>query len=391
MPALCILCGKQPPIENSHVVPNFVIKRLKAGNPLKTLVHSDALTKAFQDGWKGDYLCQTCEGNFSKYENWFCKNIYDPWTAGKEVDVSYTEELGLFASSLAFRYIHYASEQNPSKPMPKALRDLNDDLRSALNANDLAGLRACSYLQFLAPVDTLEQFPPGINTYLFEAIDGKLFTYEVMGFTNTGLPVSDETFWITYVKLPGMFILTSLFDRRKATCCLAEPVGHRISRTGILRSSAHTGNTSQFVNDIFVERTKEIQADYGRMPLKRLRRSLERISKTPNPEDFRAYQNYKERYEITGNAPPEGFWLTRQLAPARRSNSRACFINRTFHLDGRLLKVFRCTLKISHHTTQLERLAQHVITRRLKLLQRVLHRFFSTLTFSLFCHVFYKR
>jgi hypothetical protein len=282
MPSLCILCNHNPPIENSHIVPNFVIKRLKAGNPLQTLVHSNALNKTFQDGWKGNYLCKTCEGKFSKLEGWFCGTIYDPYLAGTAIKVNYTEQLGLFAASLAFRYLRFGFEQNPSKPVPPRLRELDEDLRAALDSGSLSNLRANSYLQFLAPVTSIKTFPPGINTYLFEAIDGSAFPWCI--------PPTEE-YWVVYVKLPGMFFLTSLLDldRIRVPGGLA---GHQIQPAGILESKVQSGNLSVLVSDTFREKALEIQADYERMPASRLKRNMEKISKTPNKEQSRAHQTY---------------------------------------------------------------------------------------------------
>lgn len=288
MPALCILCGKNPSIKGSHIVSKFVVRRLKQGNPIGTLVHSDNVNRTFQDGWKRAYLCEVCEGQFSKYEDWFCRKVYDPMTEGTLREIDYSAELGLFAASLAFRYLWYALETDFHKSPSLGLLDLEKDLREALKADNLAQLKARSYIQFLAPVETGNQFPPGINSYLFEAIDGKVFEYGLR--TIAGEP--REQFWVIYVKLPGVFFLTSLLDRNQITCGFGEKLLHRILETGNLKTANHTGNENQMVNDIFIQRTFEIQADYEKMSPGRLERNREKIENTPDLEGYRAHQTH---------------------------------------------------------------------------------------------------
>lgn len=288
MPALCILCGKNPPIKGSHIVSKFVVRRLKQGNPLGTLVHSDNVNRTFQDAWKRDYLCEVCEGQFSKYEDWFCRRVYEPMTEGAPCEVDYSAVLGLFVASLAFRYLWYALEIDFHNSPPLELLDLEKDLREALKSNNFAKLKARSYIQFLVPVDTVDRFPPGINSYLFEAIDGKVFDYGLH--TIAGEP--REKFWVIYVKLPGMFFLTSLLDRHQITCGFGERLLHRILETGNLKTAMHTGNDSLMVNDIFIQRTFQIQADYEKMSTNRLQRNREKIENTPDLEEYRAHQTH---------------------------------------------------------------------------------------------------
>jgi hypothetical protein len=284
MPSTCILCQQDPPIENSHIVPKFVIRRLKTGNPLQTLVHSDVLNKIFQDGWKEDYLCTACEQRFSKLEGWFCKSVYDPFLAGTQPKLNYGPELGLFAASLAFRFIRYAIDKNPSKPVPLALTGLYENLRVGLLADSLSPITSRSYVQFLVPVTSLEKFPPGVNTYFFEAIDGKLFTYV--------LPPAPES-WLVFVKLPGVFFIHSALDLRQVFAARPELLaGHEIVSSGVLDSSSQAGVLSALVEDIFCERSVEIQANYSRMSPARISKMTQKIGNVANKQQYRAHQTY---------------------------------------------------------------------------------------------------
>jgi hypothetical protein len=256
---------------------------LKAGNPLQTLIHSNSLNKVFQDGWKGDYLCIDCEQRFSRLEDWFCKQVYDPFLSGSQLKLKYGKQLGLFAASLAFRYIRYATDINPSKPVPPALASLYENLRSSLFANCLTSITARSYIQFLFPVTSIESFPPGINTYFIEAIDAKLFTYVLSPSTE---------FWLVYMKLQGVFFILSACDLRQVFVKPNVLKGHEILDSGILESNSQTGALSPLVGDIFNKRAIEIQTNYSQLPAERLNKIRQKIADTKNKQQYRAHQTY---------------------------------------------------------------------------------------------------
>src|SRR5260221_4795655 len=133
---ICILCKSNPPIEKSHIIPAFVIRRLKKGSPLDTLIHSDKLSKTFYDGWKGPYLCAACEQDFSKLENFFCTAVYDPFDKKALTSFDYGPELLLFAASLIFPWLHLAIEFNPNKPRQPEVEAIYENLRSSLLAKN---------------------------------------------------------------------------------------------------------------------------------------------------------------------------------------------------------------------------------------------------------------
>jgi hypothetical protein len=284
MAATCILCGINPPIDNSHVVPKFVIRRLKDGNPLQTLLHSDALNQSFQDGWKGAYLCLSCEQRFSKLEAWFCNKVYDPFLSSGYLKLTYGDEFGLFVASLAFRYLHLIADKNPTKQLDSNLKSMQENLRTSLLSSSVASITSFSYLEFLFPITTIERFPPGINTYFFEAIDGSAFDYIIV-------PPSDK-FWILYLKIPGMFFVLS---ERELETYMRNPtplLASRVGNTGVMESINQPAGLSLWVEDIFKRRSVEIQANYSKVPLKRVEKFKLRLSKIVGKESSRAHQTY---------------------------------------------------------------------------------------------------
>jgi hypothetical protein len=283
MRPLCILCQTRPPIQNSHVVPKFVVKRLKGGNPLGTLVYSSDLRRVFQDGWKGDFLCADCEKAFCLLEDWTCKNVYDPFLANGNVSVSYDEKFGLFAASLCFRYIQLAIDGNPQKQMEVDFKKIFENLRANILSNNFNGISSYLYIQFLKPITSSQQFPPGVNTYFFESVDGQCFDYHI--------PPNDKT-WMVYVKLPGLFFILSGSDLKRIFRPPSAVDSHIIGAKGVLDSSSQSGALLNLVSDIVEKRSAEIQVNYSKMPGKRLAKNSAKISALPNKQQYRSHNSF---------------------------------------------------------------------------------------------------
>jgi hypothetical protein len=282
-PPTCILCRANPPIKNSHIVPAFVIRRLKKGSALDTLIHSDRLEKVFHDGWKGPYLCTVCEGKFSKLEDWFCKTVYDPFDRGALANFDYGPELVLFGASLIFRYLHFAIERNPGHRSTAALTPCYQNLRRSLLADDATAVLSSLYLDFFAPIITPDGFPPGINQYLFRAIDGKVQDWIVPGVA---------TIWTVFVKLPGMnFVLSTfdltLFQHRYAAIKQAVDLSGTMD-TAFQRSSVFM----QLYADDYRDRAVEVQANYGKLPSGRVQKMTDRITKSASIPHSHAEKAY---------------------------------------------------------------------------------------------------
>jgi hypothetical protein len=267
----CILCHAKPPIQNSHIVPAFVIRRLKKGSALDTLIHSDRLEKVFHDGWKGPYLCTDCEQKFSKLEGRFCTSVYDPWDKGALTTFQYGPELLLFGASLIFRYLHFAMEGNPGHPSVPILHPCYENLRSSLLSDDATAIASSLYLDFFAPITTPDGFPPGINQYLFRAIDGKVQDWVVP-------PVA--TIWTVFVKLPGMNFVLSTYDLTLFQARYAA-IPQKVELSGTMDTTFRLNSVfMQLFGDDFCDRAKEIQSNYDKLPPGRIQKMTDKITKS---------------------------------------------------------------------------------------------------------------
>jgi len=264
------------------VVPNFVIKRLKRGSPVGTLIHSDKLNKTFQDGWKGKYLCSDCELLFCKVEDWFCKTVFDPFQNKSLNKFQYGDGLGMFTASLFFRYIHLLAEKNPTKPLTVDLLAISENLRTALLAKAPASITSTMYMDFLLPVTSIDHFPPGINTYFFESIDGKAFDFKPPNFS----------FWVIYLKLPGMFFLLAGHDLAPFAPYPEPMNAQKIGVTGTMEAVHRPAGVSVLVADIFKARALEIQTNYDKLPQERndkIAAKIKGASLIPNSRAERSY------------------------------------------------------------------------------------------------------
>jgi hypothetical protein len=279
----CILCQSKPPIQYSHIVPAFVIRRLKKGSPLDSLIHSDRLEKTFHDGWKGPYLCADCEQKFSRLEAWFCNTVYDPWDKNTLTNFQYGPELLLFGASLIFRYLHFAMEYNSGHPSVTILRPCYENLRSSLLSDDPSAISSTVYLDFFAPITTPEGFPPGINQYLFRAIDGKVQDWVVPPIT---------TIWTVFVKLPGMNFVLSTYDLTLFRNQYAE-IKQKVELSGTMDITFQPNSVfMQLYGEDFIARAKEIQSTYDKLPAGRVQKMTDKITKSAPIPQSRAEQAY---------------------------------------------------------------------------------------------------
>jgi hypothetical protein len=67
--SVCAYCGKNPPIENSHILPKWTIRFALDGSVTGKLRATDEINRRVQDAEKLPLLCSECEGIFSKREN----------------------------------------------------------------------------------------------------------------------------------------------------------------------------------------------------------------------------------------------------------------------------------------------------------------------------------
>ena len=280
----CVLCESAPPIQNSHIVPNFVIRRLKRGTPVKILIHSIDPTVPEQDAWKGPFLCEACEQAVSQLESHFASAVYTPLLSSGVVSLRYDNRIARFLASVHFRYLAFAARQ-ADRPLPAGLEHLRLSLRAAISGGLAAVPGLSLYMVPLYPVRT-RIYPPGVNHYFFEAIDGAQFPFHY--------PDGSEQ-WVTYVKFPhlALFAVEGLLGQG-----FTDPtafVEHEIEDSGELSYApvADTPAIIELVRDRIERITAEVQHNYTLMS-ERQRASIQaQIDRHPDAASTRADASYQ--------------------------------------------------------------------------------------------------
>lgn len=98
----CRLCREQKELQNSHVIPNFIIKWMKKSGPtpfLRRAVEPDTRIQNYHE----KLLCRECEQIFSPYEGKFASKVFYPHVRGEKEEFKYGEWLHRFVLSVSWR------------------------------------------------------------------------------------------------------------------------------------------------------------------------------------------------------------------------------------------------------------------------------------------------
>lgn len=162
---LCAFCNANPPIAESHVVPKFIVRYIKANGPGTFLLDSWEYKK-MQDGLKGPYLCAHCDNVvFSAWENHFKKAVFDPVNDAKPGRWAEDESIR-FVLAVAFRYMVHFAETSPSQANGARNLYFKDLLRHALDDLKVVGSKLFLYPYQYRPIVADCGFLPGINHFL---------------------------------------------------------------------------------------------------------------------------------------------------------------------------------------------------------------------------------
>jgi hypothetical protein len=161
----CAFCNLHPPIAHSHVVPAFIVRFIKDNSPSGFLLNSWTRKPHF-DGYKGPYLCATCDNvTFSKWENQFKKLAFDPLQAGKGGAWDDPDAIR-FLLSVAFRYgIHFTQTSRTQANSANNLR-FTDLTKRALSNLSLINSQIYIYPYVYRPIDQTCELLAGVNQFM---------------------------------------------------------------------------------------------------------------------------------------------------------------------------------------------------------------------------------
>lgn len=106
----CALCRLNKELQLSHIVPNFVGRKMKKTAPGNIRITNEP-NKVEQDIEKHFMLCHDCEELFSAKERWFANSIFNPWQDTDKARFEYDENLTYFIISLSWRSLYLDLEE----------------------------------------------------------------------------------------------------------------------------------------------------------------------------------------------------------------------------------------------------------------------------------------
>ena len=221
---MCKLCGSNSPLKQSHIIPKFVGRWMKATSFAPYLRTSNDIEQRVQDVWKMELMCDKCENLFSTWETKFANEIFHPGAAG-ETTFRYSEWFVKFAASLAWRALQFRQHLGiePEPGVNPILVGMETHL-----ANFLLGSakHVDRYTQHVYPVSELaapmEPSSPMINRYFARAVD--------IDYVHT----DDLSEVLVYIKLP-MFMFFSVGKSNQRNWLETS----RIKKSGLLRPKDH--------------------------------------------------------------------------------------------------------------------------------------------------------
>jgi hypothetical protein len=192
----CRLCGETKELRESHILPGFVFRWMKATSATGYLRFGQQPNLRVQDGLKVHLLCGDCEQRFNQWETQFANRVFRPMTQGDAARASYGPWLLLFCASVSWRVLVYHMDTTQLRSVRAAL--LPSAERAELTWREfLLGNRPRpqGHEQHILPLPrgviesyTYSDMPTNINRYLFRTPDMTVasndrdaFTYAKLG------------------------------------------------------------------------------------------------------------------------------------------------------------------------------------------------------------------
>lgn len=123
--APCRLCERERELHESHILPSFVMRWLKATSvgPIRS---TDSPNRVIQDVTKAYFLCGECEKRFESYETPFSAQVFIPLHGELEqipARIEYGPWALKFAVSVSWRLLKYYSENPKFSELPEVARE----------------------------------------------------------------------------------------------------------------------------------------------------------------------------------------------------------------------------------------------------------------------------
>jgi hypothetical protein len=177
MIAECHLCDRNRELRESHIIPSFVYKWLKASSGTGHIRFGETPNLRTQDGYKAYLLCGECEGLFNSWETEFANSIFHPLNQGIASTFKYGPWMLRFAVSVSWRVLTFFMKEMDLSHFPPPLQEkatvaIAQWKRFLLGATP----HPSRFEQHMLPLDRIKKFthpetPPNINRYILRTVD----------------------------------------------------------------------------------------------------------------------------------------------------------------------------------------------------------------------------
>lgn len=191
----CVLCGSSEKLQDSHIIPKFVIKWFKDTSPTGYLRTGDNVDIRKQDGIKKRLLCIECEGKFNKYETLFANKIFFPFHNNNFKKIDYDEWLYKFIISISWRVLKNFEDEATIECI-SAMQTWSNYLHE--NIIDTTLDKYQHHIIFIDSINIFKNYEPkarNINEYLIRTIDAAILGNNTL---------------VVYTKMSRIIILSTL-------------------------------------------------------------------------------------------------------------------------------------------------------------------------------------
>jgi hypothetical protein len=166
----CKLCNKEKKLMESHIIPKFVYRWMKQTGTGR-LRQGLLVNKPIQDGKKEVLLCQDCEQEFCKREDWFKKYVFISFINNRNTTFYPSDNLKYFAISLLWRVLIYFKDDGNKYKFKDKLDEAEIEWRKYLYENE--NLIKYDTIHLICNSDEIKiiDAPNRIYSYLLRAVD----------------------------------------------------------------------------------------------------------------------------------------------------------------------------------------------------------------------------